>query len=203
MKRFLLIALCCFILFGTAGCRHSDFQMPEKPTEASSEPTEPPTEPECQHEYEEYVYKEAGYGVKGMKVLTCNRCGHTEYVDIPALPSIFELKILNKYTSEPTEDDPDYWVWFDIEIKNISDKTIESISGTVEFFSPTWFWLNCDFEELVLGPYETTVIHFYGFTLDYDDPFDKKKKELYDSELETYTYTFEPSDVVVTEPETE
>ena len=203
MTKICALLLSFVIIISMSACSSTGENSPDKNNDETIEnsisdvSTELDSE-ECQHVYKEEIYKEAGYGVDGIKIKVCTICKEIdEYIAIPALSEIFELKVTNKHTY--TQGSKGYVV-FDIEIKNISDKKIESISGKLSIMPPDCILdLLCDFEDLSLEPYATTVISSQGYSFDLDTSFDEVEKKVYDTEFENIKFYFTSSDVVVEE----
>ena len=164
-------------------------------------------ETECEHEYKELIYRQASYGVKGGGELYCTKCGDYQPLEIPALPSVFELEVTGKNTytvdKDPdngSDEDLECWVLFDMNIKNISDKTIEKISGTLNIFvGKSMFFLECEFEDLNLEGGETLSSNSYGYSFDYASSPDEVERIIYDAEFEDLKIFFEPTEVIVKE----
>ncbi len=195
MLKILSLMLCFAILFSLVAC--SDTKS--SPTSAGDDVTDSttttaPSESACQHEYKEEVQKEAGYGYDGYKVKYCTICHDTEYVAIPALPDIFEIKAIDKTTYE--EDGTGYII-FDLEITNTSDKRINSIAGTLSVvFEGSILELNYDLEALSLEAYSSVVIDSYGYDFDFDSPNEAVSQKVYEAELEDLSFRFTPTDVI-------
>lgn len=200
MEKIFALILCLTFVLSLPACSSNGTPSPNKDDETSDvfTPTTSTldTEP-CQHIFKEEVYKEPGYGVDGMKIKACTVCNEIEYIAVPALPDIFELTVTNKTVSTQGSE---CYVSFDIEIKNISDKKIKSISGTLTAMPPDCILeLLCDFDDLSLEPYSTIQISSYGYSFDYDPSSNTVEKKVHDAEFENIKFYFSPSNVVVEE----
>jgi len=199
MSKTSLLILCLILAFSLCACSAETSSLTSTTEDvtgdsASSENEE--TESVCEHTFKEEVQKEAGYGVGGYKVKYCTKCHETEYVEIPALESIFELTVKSKNVSMQEDTGS---VVFVIEIKNISDKKISSISGNLSIMPPDCILeLLCDFNEISLEPHSTITLDSYGYTFEYDSTNDTVKKKVYEADFEDIKFHFTPTNVVVT-----
>ena len=203
MKKVILFILAITISLCTTSCANERTE-PET-TNTTTEATE--TETTCNHESTEYIQKEAGYGVHGMKYVYCKNCKDSTIEEIPALPSIFTLEVKNKstYTSETSsaidsDESDNAFVLFDIEFNNTSDKTIEKISGTLTvMYKNVMLQLSCDFEDINLKGNSTKMINSYGFDLDLYSEDDSVSQKIYNADFEDLSFFFEPSEVIIAE----
>lgn len=200
MSKISLLILCLILAFSLCACsaeKPSLTGTTEDVTADSLTSEDEELESICEHTFKEEVQKEAGYGVSGYKIKYCTKCYETEYVDIPALESVFELTVKSKNVSMQGNTGS---VLFEIEIKNISDKEIESISGTLSIMPPDCiFELLCDFDEISLEPHSTITLDSYGYTFDYASENDIVEKKVYQTNFEDIKFHFTPTDVVVVE----
>ena len=199
MKKILIMILCSATLFLCVSCSSTGLNTSDTVSESASIVSDNISTVDskpCLHIYKEEIYKEPNYGVNGIKIKYCTLCGDTEHVAVPALPEIFEITVKNKTVFD--RDDKSY-VLFDIEIKNTSDKTIKSISGTLSVLPPNCILeLICDFEDLSLQPYSTTTVSTGGYSFD-STSSDTVEKKVYDADFENIRFSFSPTDVVVEE----
>lgn len=148
-KKILAFILSLIFVLSIAACSSEDTNssaQEAQTSEISTDDTSASDTEICQHVYKEEFYKEAGYGVDGIMIKVCTICTESEMLPTPALPEIFELKVLDKTV---TSLENECYVLFDIEIKNIADKKIESISGKISIMPPDCILeLVCDFDDL-------------------------------------------------------
>lgn len=202
MKKILVFVLCFALAVLCAACSSanintSDTEIDTMETHSDNlSATETETEP-CQHVFKEEIYKEPNYGVDGVMIKYCTVCHEIEYLAVPALPDIFEITVKNKTVSTQGNE---CYVLFDIEIKNISDKKIEFISGNLSVMPPDCILeLMCEFDNLSLEPYSTTRISSFGYSFDSTLSPDTVERKVCDAEFENIKFHFFPSDVVVAE----
>ena len=81
---------------------------------------------ECQHTYTEEVVKPVSYMADGQTRKVCSQCGDEQLVTVPMLetPVEYHVSALSTY-----EGDGKHWVTFDIEMTNISDRTVTVVEG--------------------------------------------------------------------------
>ncbi len=196
MFKIFSLVVCVALIFSLCACSSNSLETSlEEEIESDSIVSEvEESETVCEHTFKEEVQKEAGYGVDGYKVKYCTKCQETEYIAIPALQEIFEVTVEDKVG---VMDDESGVVVFEIVIKNISDKKISSISGTLTIMPPDGILeLLCDFDDIELEPYASITLDDYGYTFEYDATKDTVEKKVYEADFEDLTFSFKPSKVV-------
>ena len=200
MPKILLVTLCLILVLSLCACSaeiSSSTNTTDTVANNSTIEEELETESGCEHTFKEEVQKEADYGVEGYKIKFCTKCHETEYIKIPALESIFEVtvKSMNTYMQENTGH-----VVFAIEIKNISDKKITSISGNLSIMPPDCILeLSCNFDEISIEPHSTVLLDSFGYTFEYDSTNDIVEKKVYEADFENINFYFTPTDIVAVE----
>lgn len=193
MKKIFAIILCFALIISCVACSSDDKAATDKKGENGQ--SAQPDQENCKHTFKEEIYKEPNYGVNGVKIKHCTIFLKTEYISIPALPAIFEVQVKNKRVSS---DENKRYVLFDIEIKNTSDKKIESISGNLSIMPPDCiFELICEFDNLSLAPNSTKTISSHGYSFDINSSDNTVEKKVYDAEFESIKFNFSASDIVV------
>lgn len=104
MRRFAFLVLCLAMLFVMTACGA------------------------CQHTYTEEIVQPVSYTADGHTRKVCSKCGDTQLITVPMLemPVTYHVSELSTY-----EDDGKHWVVFDLEMTNISDKTITVVEGNM------------------------------------------------------------------------
>ena len=203
MYRIISLVLCFILLFSLCACTEKSTPSTKETkktedTEITSDTTEvEETEAPCEHVYEEEVQKEPTYGINGYKIKYCTKCDEMEFIEIPALESIFELKVTNKSVMKM---DNTGYVGFDIVVENISDKKIESFSGSLSILtSDCLLTLMCDFEDISLEPYSTITLDSYGYTFEFGNEDEAAEETVYETNFEDMNINFSLSKISVTE----
>jgi len=203
MKKIIAFVLCAAFMLMMVSCRDTTKPSSDDEAEERTEAEETEAEEtECAHEYEETVYKEAGYGYNGMNVKSCTLCGNIEYVEVPALPDVLELTVTDKKEASRENDEgiEERAVYFDIEIENISDKKIESVEGILSaIVSNGIMEITCDFGEVSIEAGETIEISGYGYSFEYDPDLKSVDQKVYDADFEDISFSFSPTEIVVEE----
>lgn len=198
MRKIIALILCLTVVFSLCACSFGGNAEPENDTETTQVVTDAvteATEKECEHVYKEEVYKKPGYGVKGANVKTCTLCGDFKMVEVPALPDVIELNVLDK--TELMQGN-EYVVTLEVEIKNISDKKIESVSGQITAMTSCMLVLTCDFDDLALEAYDTAMLSV-SYTFDDTESENSPERKIYDADFESIKFIFEPTEVVAEE----
>jgi len=161
----------------------------------------------CEHNYVEVSRKEPSYGIEGSIMLSCTRCYNLESKKIPELPPVVEIEVKDKITAvqekEPfdgTDASKECVVAFVLDIKNISDKTIEKICGDLVIQGAGCILtVECEFADLSLAGQTTKNDYLCGYTFDYVSlPTDPERK-VYDAEYADLTIFFSLREIVVKE----
>lgn len=164
------------------------------PTEISTSTTSTTTtKKECKHNLVETVYKEAKPGLKGIIYSACTKCDFFELKEIPPLPDAFELTIVDKYTHR---DEQYKYILFDVQIKNVSDKTISMIKGNLTVIGTYLVVILCEFNDLNIAPGETITLTGYNVHFDPEDSKNTYFNGVYDTPFEEIMFEFELSDIV-------
>lgn len=81
---------------------------------------------DCQHTYTEEVIKAVSYTADGQTRKTCSKCGDVQTVTVPMLetPVEYQVTALSTY-----EGDGKHWVIFDLEMTNISERSVTVVMG--------------------------------------------------------------------------
>lgn len=198
MKKIIALILCLTAVLSLCACSFGGTAEPEndaETTEVVTDAVTEATEKECEHEYKEEVYKNPGYGVKGSNVKICTLCGDFKTVEVPALPDVIELNVIDKSKFVQGNE---YVVTLEVEIKNISDKKIESVSGQITAMTSCMLILTCDFDDLALEAYDTATLNV-SYTFDDTKSENSPERKIYDADFESIKFIFEPSEVVVEE----
>ena len=192
MKNLLFLILTIFLLlFAFSSCDNSE-QPGEN--ENPSEETVDESDDICEHILTESVYKPAKPGINGIMYISCNNCDFSELKEIPALPAAFELTVTNKSTAEYENEQ---YICFDIQIKNISEQTIESISGSLHAVGSKILIISCNFDNLNLAVGETKILNQYGVKVDNSSQFAAVSKYIYDTPFEDLKFLFEATDIII------
>lgn len=209
MKKIFMILLTLTLLFSLTSCNDTqkDKETPKDSEETSdtladesSQDADDLNEDEamCEHSYKEEVYREAGYGYTGMLAKYCTKCSDMQYEEIPALPSIIEVSVTEKYVIPSEDGSENYSVIFDILIKNTSDMDIRSISGNLTVMKDVMLELKCDFENIDLKA-NSEYSGSYGYSFQYGDKNSNVKQTVCDTPFEDLTFFFTPSDITTDE----
>lgn len=202
VKRIFTLVFCFVMMLTLTACFGDEGTSADSETtsiEAEIEASGITESTECQHVFKESVYKEPGYGFNGANYKSCELCGFGELVEVPALPDVFELTVKSKDVVFD-KNGKDCHVIFGLEIKNISDKRIESISGTLSVVSNCILELSGSFDDISLELHSSIHIDSYGYTFDYTaTDKDEVERKTCDAEFENMKFSFKPSNVVVSE----
>ena len=195
MKKFIALVLCFVFVFSLGACDlDKSIVKDNNTTDTSTTYTEEPTT-ECTHDFEVKVYKEPSYGVSGYGEYKCKLCDYSTIDSIDALPDVFELEVLSKYEYMNGDEGV---VCFDIEIENISDMEIESISGSLTVIAGGKILnIDCDFKALNLKAHDTTLLKDYGYAFEYNSAENEVDKKVYDTSFDDLKFLFEASEVNV------
>jgi len=198
MKRISALILCLIVMLSFSACSSSDTNTDHKDEEVSVSSSSETVSPEpCQHVFKEEVYKEPGYGVKGINVKYCTICKESDYIEVPALPEIFELTVMDKSEHAGTEES---YVNFNIEIKNTSDKKIKSISGVLSVMPADCILeVTCNFNNLSLDAYSSVLLGCKAYSFENTLDFDTVEQKVYNADFENLTFSFSPTEVIVEE----
>ena len=138
-------------------------------------------EKSCEHYFESETIKEATYQENGEIKSTCILCDYETREIIPQLFEPVRLSILAIDTFEQKRDPlimPDgfeifqpsiYWIRFDLDVENMSDKDITEFSGTIAIVDgERHLNVSCKFNETITAG-ETIHLSNYGFQISTTD----------------------------------
>ena len=162
-------------------------------TTTSTTSTTTTTKQTCNHNLVDTVYKEAKPGLNGIIHSACTKCDFFELKEIPPLPDAFELTIVDKYTHQ---DEQYKYILFDVQIKNVSDKTISMIEGNLTVIGTHLVVILCEFNDLSIAPGETVTLTGYNVKFDPEDSKNTYFSGVYDTPFEEMTFEFELSDII-------
>ena len=191
-----LIMLIGIILYSLSSCTFDTQNDSINKTDKNENQNDESSENECAHVLTESIYKAANYGVNGSKYVSCSKCDYSELKEIPALPPAFECTVLDKFT---VDNEMGQYVAFNIEFSNISEFSIDMISGTLNIVGNKILLLQCKFEDLNLSSKEKIVLTVYTEKLDDTDMYYEVSKSIYDTPFENLKFQFETIDIVVVE----
>lgn len=135
----------------------------------------------CEHYYEGEIIKEATYYDYGEKKMTCIFCNNETREFLPKLDIPIEISVTAMETLEQERDPlvmPDgmeifqpslYWILFEMDVKNLSEKDIAKFSGTITIIDDDrQLNVSGSFNEMIAAG-ETVHLSDYGFQISHND----------------------------------
>ncbi len=118
----------------------------------------------CNHNYTERVVKEPTYSTPGDMRYYCSKCKHAYNEEIAVLPTVLEVTVTDKLTSERPGNDQNF-VNFIFKVKNITDSSVSGFKGKLHITTADnkTLTLFCDFKDNLIPSNYTITITDYGY----------------------------------------